>query len=573
MNSVYQKTCGALACIFLACCVAVAEESSNATYESMFGEKAAAAKKTPSFRDDAELATRLWKATGDLDDSPKLQAYLCERTAEFAQSGKDYTLAWDALERLETLWPETNLSREKLQVARKLYSHARRNAKRDAALTLLDQLLAVGAIDFEQQEYAKARESYSEALRLAKPLRLSSTDDIRQNALLAKEEDTREKLLQSLKAHLKTNPTHAATAKRLVMIYLLERDDPKSALPYLQSAALDKTFQKNTLLAATKDIPLQANYTLGFWYRELAKTPSPPTTTTNTDLQELIQRAALQRAQFYLTRFIGLIEKGKKGNPDLPKAKIALGLLETDLRERALQPGKSIDLMLFVDLKDKKNRRNGTWTQKGDAIHVKHKPHSRYSLASHPSLLAIPVYPKGNFILSFDVTLGKSPSTSSTRALTYETFAIFPVETYMGSLSARARPMTEYEKQRRATKPRLITRPTHRGRKLTSRPFRVGSSTASKLDHTPLVLEAGETYRVEIAVRYSSTQRVQIAMRIDGRNAATFSGAFDRIQKNYSPRTSFREKCIHLACTTREDMAFRNIRLRMTAGKAVPLDE
>lgn len=514
-----------------------AAETAKETFESLFGTEAAAAKKSASKRDDAELVKRIWTATNEMDDSPKVQAYFCERVLDFAKSGKDYVTANKALNKLETIWPESNLLQERLAIARLIYSCTHKKEKLEAASNLLSLIVLVGDMHFEQIDYAEAMKLYGEALRMAKAMRLPAMADINDKLQASQAEARREKIVQSCKAKLKARPTDTASAKRLAMIYLLERDDPASAAPYMQEAGLGKTFQDNTLLASTKDIPLAAHYTLGVWYQTLAK--GPFRNASNATGKALAELTALKRAHRHLAHFI---EKKDKGRERL-KAGVLLGLVDAKLRKLVLKLGKPIDLMLFVDLTKKKNIPAGTWTRQGDTLCEK-APQVRYRYIR--SLLAIPVHPKGNYILSFTVKPGEKVSSGYTE----EVMALIPVDLIIANAAIRTGPWGNGEEEREKSYRRYST----------NRPLRY-----------PVSFEKGKKHRVDISVRYFTKNKVEIVIYVNNQKTWYQKCLTRYVRKPYN--TPVREKCIHLYCPSRRGNEYSNLKLRMLSGKAEFLDE
>lgn len=514
-----------------------AAETAKETFESLFGTEAAAAKKSVSKHDDAELVKRIWTATNEMDDSPKVQAYFCERVLDFAKSGKDYDTANKALDKLETIWPEANLSQERLAIARLIYSCTPKKEKLEAATNLLSLILPVGDMHFKQMDYAEATKLYGEALRMAKAMRLPVMADINDKLQASQAEAHREKILQSYKAKLKANPTDTASAKRLAMIYLLERDDPASAAPYMQAAGLGKTFLDNTLLASTKEIPLAAHYKLGLWYQTLAKGPFRDA--SNAAGRAQAELTALERAHRHLAHFL---EKKDKGRERL-KAGVALGLVDAKLRKLVLKLGKPIDLMLFVDLTKKKNILAGGWTRKGNTLCEKSpQVGHRYSL----SVLAIPVHPKGNFILSFTVKPGEKRFSRYTE----EILALIPVGLIIANATIRTGPWRNGEEERQKSYPRYSTRS----------PMRY-----------PVSFEKGKKHRVDISVRYLSKKEVEITVYVNNKKTWEQKGQIRYVRKPYN--TPVRENCIHLYCPSRRGNEYSNLQLRMLQGKAEFLDE
>jgi hypothetical protein len=315
--------------------VAVADEAAD-LFNSLFGQRIAAAKATATKTDDVELAAEILAVVAEAKDSPKLVAIVCKSAFELTSTSRaGYPIAIQAMDLLAEHVPDQR--REALEgrvlIRRKLVT-----SQRD----MIEKLKLSQAIISDELELAAGLESegnLNEAtLLLRRTLALARSSRSSQKARVDSEfaRLSAKKIVlakvEVLKTRLKTDAKDATAVEQLVRLYVVDLDDPDSAKKY-SFLLKDEVAKANVQIAAKPVATRTASEALKVaqWYSGLAKTGMAS--------QKL--RMLKRSAQSYLQSLIASIETGGLAQVQariaLKNTKEAMALSQTEVGDASAQ--------------------------------------------------------------------------------------------------------------------------------------------------------------------------------------------------------------------------------------------
>ena len=269
-------------------------------YETVYGAKAKAVLASRSPKARADFAAELLAAARKTPGWPAFQAVLCEKAYVFGLKGAaGYATAVEAARLLATVAPAQKAqAEEKLGKALELRHRTARGADQPAAaadlvehqVALADARRADGELDAAAGLYRRALRVATRAALAAKPAIAAKLADVTNRQAVARQ-------IAALDRAVKANPKNSLAARRLLMLHLVEMDDPNRAVALLDRAQADERLRRCVPLAAKAlaDLPEAACLELGDWYRDLsgkAKASAKP--------------AMLARAEGLYVRFLRL---------------------------------------------------------------------------------------------------------------------------------------------------------------------------------------------------------------------------------------------------------------------------
>ena len=327
-------------------------------FEALFGAEAKKAAATRIKSDDVALAAKMLAAATGAPDSPKFQVLLYEKAYELGMKSKDgYGHAIEAVRRLAGADPERkDECEEKLLAVHNLQYRTGRGKERiKAGDTLSWHLQSIAEAQFAAGKTTEAVATYRKAHIIARAIRSKDAKVIiaRINAIVARQRLDRE--AASLRQALKDRPDDKRVAKQLLMLLLVEKNDPEAAMAILPAADMDEATRTFVTLATKRwdDLPEETYLDLGAWYRHLARK-----TTADRRLR------MLARARSYYETY--LILHGKRDAIAL-RATTPLKKLTEELASAGwidcgfLPPPKGVTRAL------------AQWTRKRDAMPVKER--------------------------------------------------------------------------------------------------------------------------------------------------------------------------------------------------------
>ena len=249
----------------------------NSTYEALFGQEARKVARSAGTRDDAAFAAKLLSGARAVPDAPGLQQLLLAKAYEFGFKHRDgYLAAVDAMELLGETYPQRRGEAlgNILAVRQRQYRYAARAQRVTYGRALIDALLAVARLRMTAWQAGEALRLYRDAARTAAKLRLRpEIERIRKLVEIAKAQEAGEREMAALARLLKARPGDRDAAKKLLMGYLIHRNDPNTALGLLEKTGPDEVLRTYVPLAAKglHEVPGPACLELGDWYSTLLK--------------------------------------------------------------------------------------------------------------------------------------------------------------------------------------------------------------------------------------------------------------------------------------------------------------
>lgn len=255
--------------------ICLAEDTPDDVFQELYGDRIKKVKATRSFDDDIELAKE-WLAAAQGNDVPMpLKVIFCERAFESTKgipNSQDIAIESmailgevDSSRRTEAL---TNVA----EIHQRQYNKTRdTHERKEIGNLLIEEFAALAALREAESDWPGAvsfyRRARSIAARVKSPYRQAvdmalETASARQSASIQ---------IKQLVKKLESNPDDAASAKRLVMLYVVDLDQPAKAIPYTDRVDDDALTAKIKLVAANPDDLTESDtLTLAKWYKSLA---------------------------------------------------------------------------------------------------------------------------------------------------------------------------------------------------------------------------------------------------------------------------------------------------------------
>lgn len=313
---------GTLALLTLMAPVDVRADEPNpadAAIQELFGERLAATARTSSAADDVKLFDEILKTTAAIKDEPAVYEAACHMAIErLGKKPGGYDTAVRAINALMKMHPKKweHYIGELITVREHQTRFGNRKDRASAAAAHVAALLQLTATKFDDDSEA-ALTHLREAQQIAKRFRLDVAKGINEilESLAHIEREMRE--IERLKDRLKANPDDTATAKKLVLILMLERNDPDEARKYA-FLLNDEAFVDSLKLSTRPldDVDKESAAELSAWFEQISDEPA------TTPKQK---KAALVRAITYGERYLTL---HKKKDLDRVKAEIRIRKLK-----------------------------------------------------------------------------------------------------------------------------------------------------------------------------------------------------------------------------------------------------
>jgi hypothetical protein len=254
---------------------ALADQAGD-TYESLFGAEEKRVTASATKKDDAEFAQKLLAAVEKVKDDPRLRDLLLEKAYEIgSRNSLGYATAVDAMHKLV----EADAARkaECRQKILKVLELRFRDARGPDQVPVAQEVIALQGEEADEAlaagKFAEALAAYNRAYALASRLRLRQADSLARTIKTVTARQAVQKEKDRLTALRQANPSDQAAARKLLMIYLVEDDDPAEAAKLLAAAQPGEPFQSEIPLAAKPWQELQEDSAmeLAGWYESLAE--------------------------------------------------------------------------------------------------------------------------------------------------------------------------------------------------------------------------------------------------------------------------------------------------------------
>ena len=367
------------------CCGAVLADDSQELFEELFGREISAAATSPGKKDDADLARRMLEFAKRATNRRELQAFLCAKIYDLGiQCKEGHPAALGAMDLLVQLFPDrvAEAGRKMLAVREIAYRDAEGAEKVLAGEVLLGELLREADRRMSAYEASEALSLYRRASPVASRMRSSRRSEILERIRDATGQVKIQKETRSLAESVRQGAATQAMKRRLLMLYLVERDDAGKAATLPGVASEDDWPPRYVPLAAKPlaRVPAAACVELAVWYRSLAMRASRPS-----------KPRMLRRAKSYYERFLRL--RSRTSGPDDPavaEARRALVQVEKDLGPFEAKRGQWIDLLPLALLDAEQNQVVRRWTREAGKL---------TSAGRRSGMIAMPVRPAGSYEL------------------------------------------------------------------------------------------------------------------------------------------------------------------------------
>ena len=415
--------------ILLAVCVPSPADEAEDAFKSLYGTDYEKVRGSRDKADDVALAAKLLETAAAEGIQPPLATVLCEKALELGSAHPDgYDTAIDAADRLAEVAPAKRATAYAalVDVREKQHRAAKGIDKVSAAETLIETFLMAADAQVEAGASAEAMGLARRALRLAASIQSDRKAEIQTRMDRASSRLRVERELETLAARVEANPTDAATRNKAVRLCLAELDDPARALALLDDSCDDDL--KKYLPAVAKGVdkaPELACMELGEWYRKLADEVSPAG-----------QAAMLRRSRGYYQRFLDLHEADDlaRNQATLALAKVDEALAKADpaTEARVVGPGRWVDLLPLVSIKEDVNREDNRCRWRDDGLYIDGESFVKVALPCMPQgdyqVQVTFMRPKGSDISSLSVYMPVGPKPGSVNWTNQEHAVMGPIK-------------------------------------------------------------------------------------------------------------------------------------------------
>jgi len=302
--------------------------------DDLFGPQLKQAKATSSKNDDLALAGELLDKAATTTDQALIAALCNEAWALTWQAPKGYETAVGAMLLLSRRVPaEQDRCRDKLlEILPRMYANRQGEEKVEAGRLLADLLQDSAEARLEAGDPDEALKLIRRAYSIARAVKSDPFGDLQAKLEKITERRRVAVSLRQLEVRLAGDPADSEAGRKLAMLYVVEMDDPNSALQY--AGHIDDETRENVRVAARDGDPLgEAEcQRLGAWYRQLADQAG-----------DVHKPAMLRRAIGYYERFL---RQHEADDLDGAQAEIAVSKLRTQI---AAMDRRTFDLLRWVD--------------------------------------------------------------------------------------------------------------------------------------------------------------------------------------------------------------------------------
>ncbi len=507
-------------------------DKAQEVFDSLFGadlKKVLAARDTAG---EAALAAKMLEAARSADGQPAFQTLLCLKAAELGiLDPKGYDTAQAAADFLAEKVPEKAAAAREIvmSIHQKRFESARSDDRFEAAQVFLSDILVVAAAKAKAGDIDDAVKRCRQAQTVLATLRAPLPEGL--DALAKRAADLMKAAgrVTILKGNLKSETTAKAAREELVRLFLVDLDSPEEAAKYLDDSS-DPLLRKYipALSRPINEVPELACLELGDWLRIQADAAA---TTGKAGL--------LRRALSYYDRFLTL---HTTVDLDRTKADLAMKKVQADLEKlgeaAASNTGLWIDLLKLLSTPKDYLLPRSSWE------HVD----AGWTGTGGPSggKIQAAIVPQGDYELEIKFTKTAKDRTSNNGVWIH---LPVPDASKAGCMLHRRR--REQHDRRIRTDQR--------------RSARMNPSSAR------FSLDDNRSYTLQVKVTLAGDQ-VTMAAAIDSRPIVKWSGSPDALSV-WSMWQMPQPKCVGLAAGANTTVTFTSARLRMTSGKAIPLEK
>ena len=384
MNRLRCPTAVGLVCVWTAAWCAPAWGGDSADLTAAFGGDLRRVAATRDPRDDVELSGQLLTAARSAAGNLPLTAALCEKAYELAMKHPaGHVTAIDAMRLLAQRDPDRSLACGGKVVAARVrqYYAARGDERTSMGDEVVEEIYHVLQAHIAAGEYGPALKLARQAVAVANAIRSPMRASLQ--ALLKRLTgiERADKEARLLERKLKARPEDTAARGRLVLLCVMELDDPVRAAKFL-NASCDE--HARTYLPLIKQAPDQLPGTvcaeLGDWYRGL----SAKATAAG-------QIAMLRRAVSYYRVYL---DQGPGDDASRAKANVLLIKCQADLA-RLEEAGAGVWVDVLKEVKVAVHGSMKLWVREGSRVGMR----SPKMFEGKGGVLTLPIVPSGSYEL------------------------------------------------------------------------------------------------------------------------------------------------------------------------------
>lgn len=266
-----------IACLIVAVATANAgAQVAQQAVQTMYGNDLQRVAATSDSADDIELAGVLLQNAQHEDTGPALRYALAEQAFRLTQNFTNgYTVAVSALDLMAKTQPDQAeaISVQRLDLELRHYRYARGKQRADSAAIIVDLLEKNAKARAGANDFVAAVRAVQQAQGYAGMLSAEQRSDLDRLLETYSIQLRTTQQLDQYRQRLTANPTDTQTASQIVRLYVVELDDPTSALKYV-AATGDATLEQMVKAAAQPldKLPADQSLALGNWYQDLART-------------------------------------------------------------------------------------------------------------------------------------------------------------------------------------------------------------------------------------------------------------------------------------------------------------
>ncbi len=220
--------------ILLACLLAAGADAPDprADFAMLFGRRVKEVSATTDPADDLALAKLIISSVDKLEGRAALKILMYRGAAALAaRSPEGIDTALAAIAGLNRIAPARGdeWMDEKVTILQRHYERSTGANRKKAGTRLLKQLVLTGDAKLSAGDADRSLALYKRARTLAGIIGVGGIEEFNQRIATATAAAAAGEKMKKLRAAIEENPADTATRERVVMVYLLERDDPVSA--------------------------------------------------------------------------------------------------------------------------------------------------------------------------------------------------------------------------------------------------------------------------------------------------------------------------------------------------------
>lgn len=384
MNRSRCPTAVGLVCVWTAAWCAPAWGGESADLTAAFGSDLRRVAATRNPRDDVELSGQLLAAARSAAGNVPLTAALCEKAYELAMKHPTgHVTAIDAMRLLAQRDPDRSLACGGKVVAARVRQYYAAQGDGRAAMgdTVVEEIYHVLQANIAAGQYGAALKLARQGVAVASAIRSPMRASVQALLKWLTTIERADKEARLLEMKLKARPEDTAARRRLVLLCVLELDDPVRAEKFLNAACDERVRTYLPLVKQAPDqLPAAVCAELGDWYRGL----SAKATTSG-------KIAMLRRAVSYYRAYL---DQGAGDDASKAKTRVLLTKCQVDLA-KLQEAGAGVWVDVLREVKVAVHGSMKLWVREGSRVGM--RPPKMFEAKG--GVLTLPIVPSGSYQL------------------------------------------------------------------------------------------------------------------------------------------------------------------------------